>query len=356
MTQGGYSVSSELFERMPACDEALFAEPEKALFNSLLWYRTLARHAVPEKWHARCIVVRRGGVAQLALPVWCDQHGALKGSLSSHYSVTYRPLFASGVNEREAAQAFARFCERDEVFRFDALDADDVGFAAMQRALEDARFWPLEFRHFGNWHQPIAGWSFSEYLAHRPGILRSTIERKLKALDKRARMEWIREGHDLERGIKLFHQVYKESWKQKEPFLDIHGALIRAFASCGVLRLSLLFVDDQAVAGQIWTVSGGVALLHKLAHDEAAAALSPGTALTALTIRSLMEENTLIELDFGRGDDHYKKLWAAQRRQRVGVVFANSRSPRGWMQYGVSLLGKQKRRLWKQNALEDVAA
>jgi CelD/BcsL family acetyltransferase involved in cellulose biosynthesis len=69
-----------------------------------------------------------------------------------------------------------------------------------------------------------------------------------------------------------------------------------------------------------------------------------------------MEENTLIELDFGRGDDAYKKLWATQRRQRVGVVFANSRYPRGWMQYGVSLLGKQKRRLWKQKSQENVAA
>jgi CelD/BcsL family acetyltransferase involved in cellulose biosynthesis len=356
MTQGDYSVSSELFERMPAYDKTLFAEPGRALFNSLLWYTTIARHAIPEKWHARCIVVRRDGVPQLALPVWCDQHGDIKGSLSSHYSVTYRPLFASGVKEREAAQAFARFCERYDVFRFDELDADDAGFAAMKRELQDAKFWSLEFRHFGNWHQPIAGVSFSEYLANRPGVLRSTIERKSRTLHKRARVEWIRDRHDLERGIGLFHEIYEKSWKKKEPFFDIHGALIRAFASCGVLRLALLFVDNRAVAGQIWTVSGGVALLHKLAHEEAAGALSPGTALTALAIRSLMEDNALIELDFGRGDDHYKRLWATQRRQRGGVVFANSRYPRGWMQYGVGLLAKQKRRLWKQNAQEDVAA
>ena len=350
MTQGEFSVSSESFDRLQPGDRALFAAPERELFSSLLWYETIARHAAAEKLSARCIVVRRDGMSHLALPVWCDNNGAIKSSLSSHYSVIYRPLFASGIDKHAAARAFGRFCQREESLRFDELDADDINFSAIKGGLVEAKFLPLEFLHFGNWHQPLAERSFSAYLATRPGVLRSTVERKLRMLHRRAKLEWIDDDHELERGIDIFKEIYARSWKKAEPFVDIHGAMIRAFASHHILRLGLLFIDDRPVAGQIWSVSGGVAMLHKLAHDEAAAALSPGTALTALMIRSLMEEGRLAELDFGRGDDDYKRLWATHRRQRVGVVFANSRCPRGWLQYGISLLGRQKRRLCRQGA------
>ncbi len=161
-----FSVSSESFDRLPACDRALFSAPEKDLFRSLLWFETIARHAVAKDRRARCIIVRRAGVPQLALPVWCRKNGAITGSLSSHYSVIYRPLFAAGVDEHEAAHVFASFCQKQEILRFDELDGNDLSFAAIRRGFEDAKFWPLEFLHFGNWYQPLADRSFSAYLSN----------------------------------------------------------------------------------------------------------------------------------------------------------------------------------------------
>ena len=76
-------------------------------------------------------------------------------------------------------------------------------------------------------------------------------------------------------------------------------------------------------------VAGGTATVLKLAHDEAARARSPGTVLTALMIRALLERDGVAELDFGRGDDAYKSLWAGRRRQRIGVLLVNPRRPLG---------------------------
>ena len=67
----------------------------------------------------------------------------------------------------------------------------------------------------------------------------------------------------------------------------------------------------------------------KLAHDEAFQADSPGTVLTALMLRRLLDEHGLAAIDFGRGDDAYKSGWARQRRQRIGLVLVNPRRPAG---------------------------
>jgi hypothetical protein len=345
-----FLVSQVNFNALKEPDQALFAEPEVELFSSLLWYQTLAAHTAAEKLSPRCVVVRKDDVTHFALPVWCEEDGTVKSSLSSHYSFVYRPLFASGVDRSAAAHAFGGFCEKIGVMRFDELDAEDANVAALRRGLVEAKFRPLQFDHFGNWYQPIPRLSFLDYMLQRPRVLRSTITRKLKSIGPTMRFDRIRDHHGLTHGIHVFKSVYAKSWKREEPFLDIHEALIRALASQNLLRLGLLFSGNEPIAAQFWAVSGGVAMLHKLAHDKSAVALSPGTVLTALMIRSLMEEDMLLELDFGRGDDPYKRLWASQRRQRIGIMFANSRRLRGWIQIGVTELGRQRRRLWASQA------
>jgi CelD/BcsL family acetyltransferase involved in cellulose biosynthesis len=45
--------------------------------------------------------------------------------------------------------------------------------------------------------------------------------------------------------------------------------------------------------------------------------------LTASVIRELIERDGVTDLDFGRGDDPYKRAWTGQRRLRIGVLGLN---------------------------------
>ncbi len=96
-----------------------------------------------------------------------------------------------------------------------------------------------------------------------------------------------------------------------------------------MLRFGLWSIGGQPVAVQIWVVTAGRATVLKLAHDEAFKAHSPGTVLTALMLRHLLDQEHVTEIDFGRGDDAYKKDWAAQRRQRIGLLLVNPWRPSG---------------------------
>jgi CelD/BcsL family acetyltransferase involved in cellulose biosynthesis len=67
--------------------------------------------------------------------------------------------------------------------------------------------------------------------------------------------------------------------------------------------------------------------------------------LTALMIRHLLEEDGVRELDFGRGDDDYKRLWVSARRQRIGLILADPLHPMGLAALARQTLGRWRRQL-----------
>ncbi len=107
----------------------------------------------------------------------------------------------------------------------------------------------------------------------------------------------------------------------------------------------MLHAEGKAIAAQFWILANGSAGLLKLAHDEAFKLLSPGTVLTALMIREFIESERVCELDFGCGDDAYKRLWASKRRQRIGILVINPRRLQGMAALGWQWLGRRRRQV-----------
>ena len=251
-------------------------------------------------------------------------------SLTTPYTCLWQPLLADGsdaTNVEQLGEVFGRFCRQHAVSRLDALAQDAAWLSPFITGTRRQGLRMLWFDHFGNWFCNTTGMCWTDYLAGRPGKLRETIKRRTRRLMSMegASFTIIRSTGDVDFGLRDYEQVYQKSWKQPEPFPDFNPALMRACAEDGTLRLGLLHLDGEALAVQFWIVRNGWAGVQKLAHVETAKHLAPGTVLTGLMIRHLLDEEHVQELDFGRGDHPYKQDWTGARRQRRGVLLVNPR-------------------------------
>lgn len=313
------------------CDRFLAAPGRGEFFASRAWYDTLLAHALPAG--AEPVLVLSGDAVLLPML----RQGRRLAALVSPYTLDWRPLPAPGADTaalREAGRALGRRLRLRPPVRLDTLDPEAPGLAPLLDGLAVAGLRPLRFRHTGNWHEALApGTGWEGYLAARPASLRNTIARKLARAARGTGFETLAvPGPALEAGIAAYEDVRARSWKPEEPFPAFDAALMRAAAGLGLLRLGVLRDGaGRALAAQYWILDrdGRRATVLKLAHAEDSRATSPGTVLTALMIRCLLEEDGVMELDFGRGDDAYKRLWVGARRQRIGLLLADPLHPAG---------------------------
>ena len=330
----------------PGPDATGWADPARDLFGSFLWFDMIAKAARP-----RDLVPAALAHDGATLPLWCRARGGKLvpvAGMTSHYTLAFRPL-------RRDPSAVARHLMSHVrgVVRLDALDPDDPAIVDLEQAASAQGLAVSRFDHFSNWFMPVDG-EFERWLAGRPGALRNTIRRRIRAAGalrfRRFGFGSVLSGldHDheplgLEQAVAQFDAVYERSWKPAEPFAGINGLVMRGLARAGVLRAGVLADADGPIAAQYWAISGSRAYLLKLAHVEGAVARSPGTVLTALMIRSILTADAVDHLDFGRGDDRYKRDWVSRHRTMAGLLLINPRSAAGLATLARERLGALRR-------------
>lgn len=331
MTSARARVLAGLDDLPGACKTWLDAAGPQA---SRPWLEATLEAALPAGAEPRLVLVEEASGPLALVPLLAVPGGAWR-SLTTPYTCLYSIVGDPALDDagwRAAGRAVAPLVQRHGPVRLEALDPGARGFAAFLRGLRTGGVLALPYAHFGNWHELVAGLGWHGYLAARTGALRETVRRRLRAAEREGsalQMQVAREPAEIPSALAAYESVYERSWKVPEPFSRFNAALLPRLAAAGWLRLGVLWRGDEPVAAQYWTVWGGTATVLKLAHDDAHKALSPGTVLTALMIRRLLDEEGVVELDFGRGDDGYKAGWATQRRQRTGVVLADPLRPAG---------------------------
>lgn len=275
-------------------------------------------------------------------------------SLTNCYTCLYHPLVSLPSSEvaRLLGKKIAAHFWDQPVFQLDCVPSEWPLLQDFEAGISAAGLVVRQFHQFGNWYAPIKGKSWDEYLGSRPGNLRELLRRRQRQLSqKRLSFEILEREEEVSRGILAYEAIYARSWKPAEPFPRFNPELMRRAARLGVLRLGLCWQEDKPIAAQLWITALGSATIMKLAHDESARELSPGTLLLAVMIERLIYEGAA-EIDFGRGDDAYKRLWAGHCRERIGLMILNPRRLRGLATLAAHDLGRATRGLRKNLQLK----
>jgi len=245
--------------------------------------------------------------------------------LRNWYSFTWRPLAPEGAGGDALLADLARSL-KTQTHRVTLWPVpDEDGSATRLETAFRAGGWNVSRAQCDHNHVlPVNGRSFAEYWQGRPGQMRTTLKRKAKkvAVEIATRFDaalWAE-----------YEAIYHASWKPEEG----DPALLRAFAeqegAMGRLRLGIARAEGVAVAAQFWTVENGVAYIHKLAHREAATPLSAGTTLSAALFEHVIDHDRVELVDFGTGDDPYKRDWMELDRPRYRLDCLDAQQVKAW--------------------------
>lgn len=280
-------------------------------FDRAEWFALLAAAG------AKPLVVQAGETAMMLT----EANGRIE-ALRNWYAFTWRSQGDNPVLLAALASALRARAHRVTLWPVPDEDGSATHLAAAFRTVGwHVAVEPCDHNHV----LPVNGRSFAEYWATRPGQMRTTLKRKAKkvAVTIHDRFDAAAWGD--------YEAIYEESWKPEEG----DPALLRAFAeaegAAGRIRLGVAHsLEGEAVAAQFWTVENGTAYIHKLAHRESARPLSAGTTLSAALFERAIDRDGVHLVDFGTGNDPYKRDWMEVDRPRYRIDALDPRQPKAW--------------------------
>ena len=302
----------------------LSPECQSAPFDRLAWWEALGKHCAI----APTIAVAREGDAVAVLPL--TGNGDHLSALANWYTFRFRPVL-SPVPQAEGllTQIAHDLAGKARRLTLSGLPDEDDSASRVESAFRKAGWLVMREASDTNHVLAISGRSYDDYIAGRPGKLRTTLKRKTKkvAVEVLTRFDAL--------AWEQYEAIYAESWKPEEGSPTFLRAFAQAEGEAGRLRLGIARAAEDpegpAIAAQMWTVEGKTAFIHKLAHRESAKPLSPGSILSAALFRHVIDVDRVTLVDFGTGDDPYKRDWMEQVRPRYRLDMFRPFDPHNWL-------------------------
>ena len=303
-------------------------EAAPSLFDGIDWLQSLHLHCFA-RTPVRILHASEGD-AELWLFLLSPQ-ARRACALANWYSFSWNPIFLGipdmALRQRLLRAAIGLLTPDVAMLDLFPVTADDGMAGELMRAFRGVGWFAVRRAYGGRYDLRLDGRDFATWWAQRPGPLRTLVKRRsrcprlsISITDRLTDRDW----HD-------YVAVGTRSWKEPEAALPFLRALAVRESDAGALRLGFARLDGVAIAAQLWTIDHGVALIHKLAHDRAHDALSPGTLLSHAMFAHAIDVDRVHAIDYGTGDNGYKADWMDRRRTLYRIDAFNPRFASSWL-------------------------
>lgn len=323
-------------------------------FSSIEWFICLQQFGFVDSPMLRLFTTANDSGAGRSVGLLCltaDERRRQLFNLTNYYTVEFAEFLTHAEPSRPFFQSIVREIREDplnwSVIELRYLCANSPDTRQLLSAFAAAGYKIDLFHQYWNWYACVEGLTYSAFLAKRPARLRNTLRRKLRRVEAKFqfRVAIVKTIDALTTALPDYLEVYDRSWKQPEIPASFVPQLIRLCAELGILRLGILYLDDRPVAVQFWIADRNVAYIYKLAHDERYSDYSIGSILTAHMFEQAIDVDNVEEINFGVGDEAYKRDWMSARRQVIGLQALNSGLLRGRLLFARAIVRNSLRRL-----------
>jgi len=310
-------------------------QPAPSPFERSEWFALLAEAGL-----APLVVLASDAEHHAALALTETERGI--EPLRNWYSFTWRQLAPEGDSGDALLGEIARQLKsRSHRVTMWPVPDEDGSAQRLERAFRRAG-WSVQREQCDFNHVlQVKGRSFAEYWSSRPGRMRTTLKRKASKVEVQILTRFDEDAW------RSYESVYRASWKPEEG----NPQLLRRFAqeegAAGRIRLGVAYFAGAPVAAQFWTVEGGTAYIHKLAHLEDMKHLSAGTVLSAALFEHAIDRDRVNLIDFGTGNDPYKADWMEEVRPRFRIDCLNPHKPKAWPALGKRALQRLAQPIWQ---------
>ncbi|MGX1785768.1 GNAT family N-acetyltransferase [Bosea sp. NPDC055332] len=265
----------------------------------------------------------------------------LEAPLVPLYEVSSAPVLA---RERadDVAMALVRAVvdvpDLPKILKLPLLPMQGSVFAAFEAALAATGG---SIATFERWQRPMltpeAGEDAERYLRRALGQGYKKRMQQHRQLEKAGALIYQRHrGAQANSALEDFLSLEAAGWKGRSSTalagLPQHGAyireIVRNFAAADAVRIDLLRLDDQPIAGGLLLDLAGQSHFLKIAYDEGKARLSPGRALAIAMLRADFAADRPFRLDSGAGDrvDPSAYPWGERQEMANAIVALAGRS------------------------------
>lgn len=363
MTTPQVRVFDSLAQLPESCRALLRDAGQANFFFGLDWFENLAATGLEADVKLRIYALEQGdrALAALVLRSPRSRQGSLLrdressaralSSFTSFQSCEFAPALAAGAGAPQALLATLfhhMVSERPawDLVEINSLPIEGELYDALCAAMAEAGLVVRRCPHFGNWYERIDVATYDDYLKQRDASDRKQFQnysRKRRKLEKdlALRLRVVSgQADDIEQLVADYETIHAASWKEAEAFEQFMPNLLRVASRCGALRMGILYLDNAPVATEVGLLFGKRATMIKTSYDARFREHSVGAIVMMEVIKHLIEVDRVGEIDFGRDDQFYKKLWMPLRRERWGIVAINPRTVRGLVAL-TRILGRQ---------------